>query len=117
MIPDAESAVERYLQSRRNPNTRSAYAVGLRSFLAWCHEKGLDPLVDVKRVHVRRWARHLEVHAFLAPSTVTQRLFAVKGFFNYAIQCGWVAENPVDWLRFEGVPMTVLVVNRDWGEA
>jgi hypothetical protein len=50
----AETFLELLGASVRNPNTRSAYRVAWRSFLAFCSARKLE-LEGVKAYHVRAW--------------------------------------------------------------
>jgi integrase/recombinase XerD len=73
----------------RNPNTRSAYRVAWRSFLAFCSERRLE-LESVKAYHVGSW---LDQHPG-SRSTQRQHLAAVRLLFDSLMMRGVVEYNP-----------------------
>jgi integrase/recombinase XerD len=73
----------------RNPNTRSAYRVAWRAFLAFCSARGLD-LESVKAYHVGAW---LDQHPG-SRSTQRQHLAAVRLLFDSLMMRGVVDYNP-----------------------
>jgi integrase/recombinase XerD len=73
----------------RNPNTRSAYRVAWRSFLAFCSARQLE-LGKCKAYHVGAW---LDQHAG-SKSTQRQHLAAVRLLFDSLLMRGVVEYNP-----------------------
>jgi integrase/recombinase XerD len=73
----------------RNPNTRSAYRVAWRSFLAFCSARHLE-LQRVKAYHVGSW---LDQHPG-SRSTQRQHLAAVRLLFDSLLMRGIVEYNP-----------------------
>src|SRR5258705_3964732 len=73
----------------RNPNTRSAYRVAWRSFLAFCSARQLE-LESVKAYHVGSW---LDRHPG-SRSTQRQHLAAVRLLFDSLMMRGVVEYNP-----------------------
>ena len=73
----------------RNPNTRSAYQVAWRSFLAFCSVRG-SHLKSVKAYHVGSW---LDQHPG-SRSTQRQHLAAVRLLFDSLMMRGIVEYNP-----------------------
>jgi integrase/recombinase XerD len=73
----------------RNPNTRSAYRVAWRSFLAFCSARRLE-LEGVKAYHVGAW---LDQHPG-SRSTQRQHLAAVRLLFDHLMMRGVVEYNP-----------------------
>ena len=73
----------------RNPNTRSAYQVAWRSFLAFCSARQLE-LESVKAYHVGAW---LDQHPG-SRSTQRQHLAAVRLLFDSLMMRGVVEYNP-----------------------
>jgi hypothetical protein len=43
---------EFFVSNIRNPNTRRAYARAIGEFLAWCEQRGVASIPDVKPLHV-----------------------------------------------------------------
>ena len=62
--------------------TGEAYALDLRQFAAWCHDRGLR-LFEVRRADIECFGRDLEA-AGRARATVTRRLCTIAGFYRYA---------------------------------
>ena len=73
----------------RNPNTRNAYRVAWRSFLAFCSARQLE-LEHVKAYHVGAW---LDQHPG-SRSTQRQHLAAVRLLFDSLMMRGVVEYNP-----------------------
>ena len=73
----------------RNLNTRSAYRVAWRSFLAFCSARGLE-LESVKAYHVGSW---LDQHPG-SRSTQRQHLAALRLLFDSLLMRGVVEYNP-----------------------
>jgi integrase len=73
----------------RNPNTRNAYRVAWRSFLAFCSARQLE-LGSVKAYHVGSW---LDQHPG-SRSTQRQHLAAVRLLFDSLMMRGVVEYNP-----------------------
>jgi integrase/recombinase XerD len=73
----------------RNPNTRSAYRVAWRSFLAFCSARRLE-LESVKAYHVGAW---LDQHPG-SRSTQRQHLAAVRLLFDSLMMRGVIEYNP-----------------------
>jgi site-specific recombinase XerD len=85
----AETFLELLGARVRNPNTRSAYRVAWRSFLAFCSARQLE-LENAKAYHVGSW---LDQHPG-SRSTQRQHLAAVRGLFDSLMMRGVVEYNP-----------------------
>jgi integrase/recombinase XerD len=85
----AETFLELLGARVRNPNTRSAYQVAWRSFLAFCSARQLE-LKSVKAYHVGAW---LDQHPG-SRSTQRQHLAAVRLLFDSLMMRGVVEYNP-----------------------
>src|SRR5271165_6670028 len=85
----AETLLELLGARVRNPNTRSAYRVAWRSFLAFCSARQLE-LEHVKAYHVGAW---LDRHPG-SRSTQRQHLAAVRLLFDSLMMRGVVEYNP-----------------------
>jgi site-specific recombinase XerD len=85
----AETFLELLGARVRNPNTRSAYQVAWRSFLAFCSARHLE-LESVKAYHVGAW---LDQHPG-SRSTQRQHLAAVRLLFDSLMMRGVVEYNP-----------------------
>src|SRR6202162_6210916 len=85
----AETFLELLGARVRNPNTRSAYRVAWRSFLAFCSARQLE-LESVKAYHVGSW---LDQHPG-SRSTQRQHLAALRLLFDSLMMRGVVEYNP-----------------------
>src|SRR6202162_6329569 len=85
----AETFLELLGARVRNPNTRSAYRVAWRSFLAFCSARQLE-LGKVKAYHVGAW---LDQHPG-SRSTQRQHLAALRLLFESLLMRGAVEYNP-----------------------
>src|SRR4051794_25084405 len=50
-----------------NANTRQAYARALRSFLAWCEQRGITELASIEPIHVAAYREYLQ-RQYAAPT-------------------------------------------------
>ena len=94
----AETFLELLGARVRNPNTRSAYRVAWRSFLAFCSARQLE-LESVKAYHVGSW---LDQHPG-SRSTQRQHLAAVRLLFDSLMMRGVVEYNPASRARPPGL--------------
>ena len=88
-VKTAETLLELLGARVRNPNTRSAYRVAWRSFVAFCSARQLE-LEHVKAYHVGAW---LDQHLG-SRSTQRQHLAAVRLLFDSLMMRGVVEYNP-----------------------
>jgi site-specific recombinase XerD len=80
----------------RNPNTRGAYGVAVRSFFAWLELQGLDDLSEI-RTHVSTYTELL-TRNYSAP-TVKQHLAAIRKLFDWLIIGQLIDQNPAAPVR------------------
>lgn len=85
------------LRYRGNPQTEAAYRTALRCWVGFCEELGLDPL-SVPRPVVDAWMVRLKEQG-RKPSTVAQRLAAVRSFYRVAVELGVAAVNPCEGVK------------------
>jgi integrase/recombinase XerD len=97
----------------RAPRTIDAYARGLAEYLEMCERDGVDP-ISAGRVHVAAFVRELtsrpsrrgrnvlslDSGAGLANATLQQRLVPVRLFYDYLVEEGLRASNPVGRGRY-----------------
>lgn len=90
----AERVTEAWLANRRlSEHTRAAYRRDVAAWLAWCGERGLDPL-RASFLDVNAYARGLEARP-LAAATVARKLSGLSSWFDFLVKVGAVAGNPV----------------------
>jgi site-specific recombinase XerD len=77
--------------------TRDAYALDLRQFTAWCHNRNLR-LFAVRRADIELFARELEA-AGRARATVTWRLSTIAGLYRYAVEENLIDHSPAAHVR------------------
>ena len=94
----ADLAVVGFLARYSSPGTIAAFGMDLRLLFDWCAAQGLDPL-DVTRVHLEMFARHLETDRGNCPSTIHRRLSTLKCFYRLAEIDQYVDRDPAVHLR------------------
>ena len=92
----SRAAAGSFLAHHRGASLR-AYARDLDDFVAWCGERGLDPL-EARRGHVDLWQRDLEA-AGRRPSTIARQLSAISSYFRLAQEDELIGRNPVAGVR------------------
>jgi integrase/recombinase XerD len=90
----AEQVTEAWLANRRlSEHTRSAYRRDVAGWLAWCRDRGLDPL-RASFLDVNAYARALEARP-LAPASVARILSGVSSWYDFLVKLRAVDANPV----------------------
>src|SRR6266571_1476790 len=75
----------------------------LRSYLAWCAGRGLDPFL-ARRPHLELYIRWMqEVRRFKLPA-VSRRLSVVAGFYRTCVIDGVLEHSPAEHVRRPAVP-------------
>jgi site-specific recombinase XerD len=90
----AKRFLEFFAANIRNKNTRAAYALAVRDFLAWCERRGLT-LECIQPLHV---AGYIEKHPASAP-TIKQHLAAIRMLFDWLVIGQIVPVNPASSVR------------------
>jgi integrase/recombinase XerD len=75
----------------------------LRSYLTWCHERGLDPLA-AQRPHVELYIRWMQEIRRYKPSTVSRRIAVVAGFYRTCVIDAVVEHSPAEYVCRPSVP-------------
>jgi len=90
----AEQVTEAWLANRRlSEHTRAAYRRDVAGWLAWCGERGVDPL-RASFLDVNAYARGLEARA-LAPASVSRKLSGLSSWYDFLVKLRAVEANPV----------------------
>lgn len=86
-------------------HTQTAYRRDLAAWVRWCEQLGVHPLA-AERFHVDAWVRHLTTTPQprtarpASPATVTRRLSALAGFYNFGVHSAAVlTHSPVASVR------------------
>ena len=95
-------AVAAYLARYTGASRDHAHS-DLRSFLAWCAERGLDPLAAT-RVHLELYIRWMQEVRRIKPSTVSRRFSVAAGFYRTAVIDGVLDHSPAEHVRRPAVP-------------
>jgi site-specific recombinase XerD len=95
-------AVAAYL-ARFKGSSRYHTASDLRSYLAWCTERGLDPLA-ARRPHLELYIRWMQEIRRFKPSTVSRRFSVVAGFYRTCVIDGLLEHSPAEHVRRPSVP-------------
>ena len=93
----AQRFIDFFTANIRNPNTRAAYGVAVRSFFAWLDRHGIGALGAIRTHHVSTYIETL-THGYRAP-TVKQHLAALRMLFDWLIVRQVVEQNPAAAVR------------------
>ena len=75
----------------------------LRGYLAWCAERGLDPLA-ARRPHLELYIRWMQEIRRFKPSTVSRRFSVTAGFYRTCVIDGLLEHSPAEHVRRPSVP-------------
>jgi len=75
----------------------------LRCYLAWCAERGLDPLA-ARRPHLELCIRWMQEIRRFKPSTVSRRFSVAAGFYRTCVLGGIIEHSPAEHVRRPAVP-------------
>jgi integrase/recombinase XerD len=96
--PAAAAYLARFKGSSRD-HTES----DLRCFLAWCAQRGLDPLA-ARRPHLELYIRWMQEIRRFKPSTVSRRFSVAAGFYRTCVIDGVLEHSPAEHVRRPSVP-------------
>ena len=89
--------------ARFKGSSRSHTESDLRCYLAWCAERGLDPLA-ARRPHLELYIRWMQEIRRFKPSTVSQRFSVAAGFYRTCVIDGLLEHSPAEHVRRPSVP-------------
>jgi integrase/recombinase XerD len=95
-------AVAAYL-ARFTGISRNRTESDLRCYLAWCAERGLDPLA-VQRPYLELYIRWMQEIRRFKPSTVSRRFSVTAGFYRTCVIDGVMEHSPAEHVRRPSVP-------------
>ena len=95
-------AVAAYL-ARFKGSSREHTESDLRCYLAWCAERGLDPLA-AQRPHLELYIRWMQEIRRFKPSTVSRRFSVAAGFYRTCVIDGVLEHSPAEHVRRPTVP-------------
>ena len=95
-------AMAAYL-ARFKGSSREHTESDLRCYLAWCAERGLDPLA-AQRPHLELCIRWMQEIRRFKPSTVSRRFSVVAGFYRTCALDGILQHSPAEHVRRPAVP-------------
>ena len=95
-------AVAAYL-ARFKGSSREHTKSDLRCFLAWCAERGLDPLA-ARRPHLELYIRWMQEIRHFMPSTVSRRFSVAAGLYRTCVIDGILEHSPAEHVRRPAVP-------------
>jgi integrase/recombinase XerD len=100
-------AVAAYL-ARFKGSSRAHTESDLRCYLAWCAERGLDPLA-ARRPHLELCIRWMQEIRRFKPSTVSRWFSVVAGIYRTCVLDGPIEHSPAEHVRRPAVPAELLV--------
>ena len=95
-------AVAAYL-ARFKGSSRYHTESDLRSYLAWCAERGLDPLA-ARRPQLELYIRWMQEIRHFRPSTVSRRFSVAARFYRTCVIDGVLEHSPAEHVRRPSVP-------------
>ena len=95
-------ALAAYL-ARFKGSSREHTESDLRCYMAWCTERGLDPLA-AQRPHLELYIRWMQEVRRFKPSTVSRRFSVVAGFYRTCVLDGALEHSPAEHVRRPTVP-------------
>ena len=95
-------AVGAYL-ARFKGSSREHIESDLLCYLAWCAERGLDPLA-AQRPHLELYLRWMQEIRRFRPSTVSRRFSVAAGFYRTCVLDGVLPHSPAEHVRRPAVP-------------
>src|ERR1700761_2180202 len=95
-------AVAAYL-ARFRGSSREHTESDLHSDLAWCAERGLDPLA-AQRPHLELYIRWMQEIRRFKPSTVSRRFSVAAGLYRTCVLDGVLPHSPAEHVRRPSVP-------------
>src|SRR5271165_6594292 len=95
-------AVAAYL-ARFKGSSREHTESDLRCYLAWCAQRGLDPLA-AQRPHLELYIRWMQEIRRFKPSTVSRRFSVAAGFYRTCVLDGIMEHSPAEHVRRPAVP-------------
>jgi integrase/recombinase XerD len=95
-------AVAAYL-ARFKGSSREHTESDLHCYLAWCAERGMDPLT-ARRPHLELYIRSMQEIRRFTPSTVSRRFSVVAGFYRTCVLDGVLEHSPAEHVRRPTVP-------------
>src|SRR6201989_1126929 len=95
-------AVAAYL-ARFKGISRNRTESDLRCYLAWCAERGLDPLA-AQRPPLELYIRGMQKIRRFKPSTVSRRFSVTAGFYRTCVLDGVLEHSPAEHVRRPSVP-------------
>jgi hypothetical protein len=108
-------AVAAYL-ARFEGSSREHTESDLRSYLAWCAERGLDPLA-AQRARLELYIRWMQEVRRFQPSTIARRFSVTAGFYRTAVIDGALQRSPAEHVRRPVVPAaSPTLVQRNSGQ-
>jgi len=95
-------AMAAYL-ARFTGSSREHTESDLRCYLAWCAERGLDPLA-ARRPHLELYIRWMQEIRRFKPSTISRRFSVTAGFYQTCVIDGVREHSPAEHVRRPVVP-------------
>lgn len=84
--------------ARFKGDSRTHTASELNSFLTWCRERDVEPLIAT-RTHLELYVRWMQETRHYLPSTVSRRVSVVCAFYRTALIDAVLEHSPAEYLR------------------
>lgn len=94
-----------YAVSSRSPNTIQAYSMDIHAFERWLQNHEVE-LVDVSTTHLKQYLMDLMLARY-TKSTINRQLSALRGYFGWLAQKGYLDSNVAATLESLKAPKTL----------
>jgi integrase/recombinase XerD len=101
-VDHVRSAAAAYL-GRFKGSSREHTESDLRCYLAWCADRGMDPLA-ARRPDLELYIRWMQELRRFKPSTVSRRFSVAAGFYRTCVIDGVLEHSPAEHVRRPSVP-------------
>ncbi len=89
----SETVIEFFITQLRSESTRQAYGRAISQFCKWMNDHGVTQFHELTPAKVAAWIRQME-QSGAKPSSVQQRLSALRSLFSYMVSEGAILRNP-----------------------
>ena len=88
---------------RYKGSTRKNHAVALRQWFEFCEAIGVM-VMGARRAHIDAYTRHMEESAKYLRSTISAKQSVIIGFYQYAVEDGYLPISPAQYIKREWAP-------------
>ena len=109
----------RYLRDKKqvSDNTFSSYRRDIKKLIQYLSERDIREITKVRSDTIREYLNYLKESDY-ATSTITRNFIAVRSFFRYIYDRGYIPVNPSEWIQLpKGKSKPNIVLSKEEMEA